>query len=301
MYDLVSIGNISVDLYFQGESLTHDRERFNLAIGGKYFVDKVVQTVGGGGVNVAVGVAHHKFKSAVLGTIGNNPFKKTILQTLEDAHVATDLVSFEDNYFNVSSILLTEKGEKSVIHYSTAHKHLLKNVSAKVFRTKVVYLGNMPDISIYERTRFLEKMRFMNIRSIVNLGVRDCRLPKHALRPFLEQVDVLILNGHEFAELVKAPYKDIHFRDDVISWYIPAMKHSLVVVTEGEKGSFAYHKGKVHHEGAQYLENIQDETGAGDGFTAGFIAGYLKQDDIRIAMESGAKYAVRILAKIGAN
>jgi len=301
MYDFVSIGNISVDTFFQGESLTHDKERFNLAIGGKYFVDKVVQTLGGGGANVAIGVAKHKLKSAVLGTIGNNSFKKMILESLNEYNVSTELCTFEDNFTNVSSILLTPDGEKTVIHYSSPHQHILKDVNYRIFKTKLVYLGNVPEISIYERMRFLEKLQFMKIKCIVNMGIRDCRLPKSALTFFLDHVNVLIVNGHEFAELVKAPYVDIHFKEDVVSWYLPNMKKKLVIVTEGKHGSYAYHNGNVYHQPVFPIEKIVDETGAGDAYTAGFIAGYFKSDDIRLAMKEGTQYALKILGKIGAN
>ena len=301
MYDLVSVGNISVDLFFQGESLTHDRERFQLAIGGKYFTDKAVQTVGGGGANVAIGVAKHKLNAAVLGTIGNNPFKKTILDVFEKAHVSTSLCGYQDNFMNMSAILLTQKGEKTVVHYSTPHQHILKNSEDRLYKTKLLYMGNIPDVSIYERTRFLTKAKKAGIKRFVNLGIKDCRLPKNAIRPFLEEVDVLIVNGHEFAELVKAPYDDIHFHEDVVSWYIPHLKETLVIVTEGKRGSYAYYRGHIHHQEALPIEHMVDATGAGDGFTAGFIAGFCQADDIRTAMKSGASYAVKILSRIGAN
>ena len=48
MYDLISIGSISIDMYFQGDSLTNDGTRFNLAIGGKYLVEHFHGGLGGG-------------------------------------------------------------------------------------------------------------------------------------------------------------------------------------------------------------------------------------------------------------
>ena len=131
-YDLISIGNISIDLFFRGDSLTFKDNRFQLAVGGKYFVDQFQTSIGGGGANVAVGAAKHNLKTAVLGAIGNNPFKKMIIQMLQAHNVSTDLCPLEDNYFNLSCILLTKTGERSIIHYSTPHRNILrKAVSAK--------------------------------------------------------------------------------------------------------------------------------------------------------------------------
>lgn len=303
MFDVISIGNISIDTFYQGESLTLEGGRFQLALGGKYFTDFAVQTLGGGGANVAIGAARHGLKSGVVGTIGKNSFKKMILSALEDHNVSTELCVYEENYLNVSSILITFKGEKTVIHYSTPHRGILREAEQheKIFRTKMVYLGNLPDVSVYERTRFVEKLKRHNIKMAINLGAHDCRLPKSALKPLLENLDFLILNGHEFADLVKAPYRDIHFRENVIQWYIPLLRDKHVVVTEGRSGSYLYYDGTVYHQAAEKVIRIIDTTGAGDGFTSGFVASYLKGDNMEKAMQSGAEYAVKILSKIGAN
>ena len=111
----------------------------------------------------------------------------------------------------------------------------------------------------------------------------------------------MILNGHEFAELVKAQYKDIHFHEDVVEWYLPNLADKMVVVTEGKTGSYAYNQHQVYHQDAEPAEKILDSTGAGDAYAAGFIAEYSKSKSIEKSMEEGSKYAAKILAKIGAN
>ncbi|MFN4213084.1 MAG: carbohydrate kinase family protein, partial [Microgenomates group bacterium] len=68
-----------------------------------------------------------------------------------------------------------------------------------------------------------------------------------------------------------------------------------------QKGSYAYYQGKVYHQKAYPIKKIVDTTGAGDGYTAGFIAEYFRSKDIKKAMANGAKYAAKILGKIGAN
>ena len=303
MYDLISVGTISIDLYFKGKNFTFKDNRFTLAVGGKYVADHFDFKIGGGGANVAIGVANHGFQSAVIGKIGNNPFKKVILDYLKTRHVATNLIDEEDNYSNLSTILLTKKGERTIIHYATPHQHLFSsnNPLFGLTKTKIIYLGNLPDVSLTQRIKFLKFIGKHRITRILNLGVSDCRRPKHQLKEILEQTDILIVNGYEFSDIVKASHKDIHFHEDVISWYIPNLFEKIVVVTEGEKGSFAYFKGKVFYQPALKPAQIIDTTGAGDAYTAGFISGFLKSQNIEIAMKKGATYASHILAKIGAN
>ncbi len=303
MYDLISIGNISVDLFFKGDSLTFKDDRFQLAVGGKYFVEQFDSCVGGGGANVAIGAAKHGLKSAVLGLIGENSFKKMILHVLEEYKVSTRLCSIEEEYFNISSILLSEKGERSIIHYSTPHQHILgKDVSInRLIDTKVLYLGNVPDVPLAEREMTLNLCKKNHSLTVINLGVKDCRRPKKQLEHLLKKTDILILNGHEFAELVKAQYKDLHFGENVVKWYIPELDETLIIITEGKKGSYAYVADKVVHQKAVEVDKIVDTTGAGDGYTAGFISEYHKSKNVEKAMEKGAHYAARILGKLGAN
>lgn len=303
MYDLISIGSISIDLYFKGDSLTFKDGRFQLAIGGKYLAEHFYTGLGGGGANVAISVTKNGLKTTVMGKIGNNVFKKIILDKLDENNVSHALCDFEDNYNNVSSILLSPTGERSIIHYVTPHQHLFNdsNELKGITRSKMVYLGNLPDVSLTERTELLHFFREKGMKTVINLGVSDCRRPLTQLMKFLEPVDILILNGHEFAELVKAQYKDIHFKEHVVKWYIPSLVNTLIVVTEGEKGSYVYYGSNMYHQPAERISKIIDTTGAGDGYTGAFIAEYLKSGNIEKSMNKASIYASKILQRVGAN
>lgn len=303
MYDLISIGSISIDLYFKGDSLTFKDGRFQLAIGGKYLAEHFYTGLGGGGANVAISATKNGLNTAVMGKVGNNVFKKIILEKLDEHKISYSLCDFEDNYNNVSSILLSPTGERSIIHYVTPHQHLFNdsNELKGITRSKMVYLGNLPDVSLTERIELLYFFKKKGMKIVINLGVSDCRRPLTQLMKFLEPVDIIILNGHEFAELVKAPYNDIHFKEHVVKWYIPSLVNTLIVVTEGEKGSYAYYGSNMYHQPAERITNIIDTTGAGDGYTGAFIAEYFKSGNIEKSMDKGSKYAAKILQRIGAN
>lgn len=303
MFDLISIGSISVDFYFKGDSLTHDQERFHLAIGGKYQADFFYQSLGGGGANVAIGATKLGLKAAVMGTIGKNQFEKFIVEQLKKNKISYKFCDFVENYYNLSTILLLNSGERSIIHYSTGKQKLFDHdiKLSNLKEAKNVYLGNLPEVELSEKIRLCRFNRNHSITTFLNLGTKDCRRPINELKELLLLVDVLIINGHEFAELVKAPYKDIFFKEDIVSHYIPLLKDKIVIITEGKKGSFAYYKGEVFHVPAKKIEKIVDTTGAGDGFVAGFISSFTKTQNLEKSMESGASYAAKILQKVGAN
>lgn len=303
MYDLISIGNISVDVFFQGSSLTFRDNRFQFAIGGKYFADSVVESLGGGGANVAIGASKHGLKTAVFGHIGNNPFKSMILEKLKLHSVSTALCQYVDNYFNLSSIFLTDKGERSIVHFTSPHQHIFSDSVDKssLLNSKIVYMGNLQHVSFTEKCDLLRFFKKNNTRVIVNFGANDCRRPKDQLEQLLNPIDMLIVNGHEFSDMIKVNFSEIDFTLDVVEKYVPHLSEKNIIITMGEKGSYAYINEKVIHQKAYPVKNIFDTTGAGDGFTAGFISGILKDMPIHEAMDTGAKYAMKIISQIGAN
>lgn len=303
MFDLISIGSISVDLYFKGKSLTFKENRFQLAVGGKYSSDNLYIKVGGGGANVAIGAAKFGLKPVILGTIGENEFKPFIIEKLRLSKVSYSLCDFVKGHYNLSAVLLTDQGERSIIHYATSKQKLFDHhISINhLANTRSIYLGNLPDVSLNEKIKILSFVKNKNIITVVNLGVVDARRPKNEIKKILDLSEVVIVNGHEFAEMVKAPYKDIHFHDNVIRWYIPFLSDQIVIVTEGPKGSYGYYKNQVYFQKAFKPKQVVDTTGAGDGYTAGFISEYLHSKNIEKSMAAGARYARQILEKIGAN
>jgi len=303
MYELITVGSISVDLYFKGKSLTYKNERFQLAIGGKYSADFFYQGIGGGAVNVAIGASRFGLKAAILGTIGENIFKNAIIKKLKENNITYNLCDFVANYYNISSIFLAPNGERTVIHYTTFNQKLFDHgiKISDIKKAQIIYLGNTPDISLVEKIKLLNFSKKHNLLTVLNLGKKDCQLKKKDLIELFQATDILILNGHEFADLVKAAYKDIFFNENVIDHYIPQLTEKLVVVTEGKKGSFAYFKNKIFYQKAKKIETVVDTTGCGDAYTAAFIATYFKTADIEKSMEKGAFYATKILGQIGAN
>lgn len=303
-YDLISIGTVSIDLYYKGKDLTYSDNRFELAVGGKYFADYFYESLGGGATNVAIGAKKSGISTALLAKMGNNPFKKFIHEKLDDSGVIhKDFCQYADDYMNISSILLTEQGEKTILNYRSKHQHFFEceDDLAQITKGRAIYLANLPNVSITERVNILRYAKQHELMTFTNLGVVDCRRPKEQLDDYLKKTDVLIINGHEFADLVKVDYKNIDFKQNIVTKYFQEFLEKILVVTDGENGSYAYHKAMTHFQHAIAPRTIVDSTGAGDGYTAGFIAEYLTTKDIDRAMQTGAEYAAKILGKIGAN
>jgi sugar/nucleoside kinase (ribokinase family) len=300
MYDLICVGNIAIDLYYKGKTLTNKDGRFQLAIGGKYHADYFHEDIGGGGCNVAVGVAKHGLKTAVFARIGNNNFKQTILERLKQKNVSSEFCQFEANYNIVSSILLTDSGERTIISYDTPG-HMVKKfyLHDDLKKAKNIYVSSLTNVSLEDKIEIITYLKGDQTLTFVNLSITDCKREPETLYKVFDSLDVLIINAHEYSELIKKPYIDIDLKKLEIT--LPYLKNRILIITDAEKGSYGYYKNKKYFQKAVEPKKIVDTTGCGDAYTAGFIAQYLKTKDIISSMELGAKYAAEKLGKIGAN
>lgn len=302
MFDLISIGSISIDLYFRGTHIpTHD-DRLQLAVGGKYMADYFYEGVGGGGVNVAIGVSKLGHRTALVGKIGKNSFKTLIQDTLRKSDVSMKFCQYEKGYINISTILLGDSGERSIIHFLPPHGKILEaNESVHLLAaTKSVYMGGLPDVEISKRISLLKQFRRAGVLTVLNLGVTDCRRSLDELEALLQCTDILIVNGHEFADLVKSQHSSLTFDKNFVQKY-RFLQNTILLITEGNQGSYGYTNTRIYKQKAVHLRKILDTTGCGDGYTAGFISEYLKDRNVEDSMKAGARYASQILAQIGAN
>ncbi|GIW63869.1 MAG: sugar kinase [Patescibacteria group bacterium] len=302
MIDIACFGHITVDLYFKSDSFTHNKNRLTLALGGKYFADNFIQKIGGGGYNCAVGCSRNGLKPALVATIGNNEFKTFLLKTIKKNKIITDFLQIAKDYSAVSAIILTESGEKTVISFQ---KHKTRLISVKKLtqlakNCNYFYFGNMQEFSLSKRIKVLRLLKKQNKFIFANFGVEDCRKSNYMLEKALSNIDILIQNEYETADILKKPHKEINFQLNLVQKE-PLFKNKIVVVTFGKRGSICYTPQAVFYQPAKKVKQIADTTGAGDAYTAGFISSFIKTRDIKSAMKNASRYSASILKEIGAN
>lgn len=301
MYDLITIGDVTIDIFFRGSSLTVDKDEFKLGVGNKYPVDTFYEAVGGGAANVAIWCSSEGMNTAALAKIGENPFKQIILQKLIKRTVSTEFLIYDKSFYNISAILLTETSERTIIHYATPNETLIVSdfMIDKMKTAKAIYMGNLPGISVSERVILLSKLKDDEKNIYLNLGILDCERPTKEIKPLIDLADVLIMNTIEFSALAKKGKKKIEYNTDVSE--LIGFKGAALVVTDGANGSYGYSEGTVYKHNGATVKSIVDTTGAGDSFTAGFISSYINSPSIQGALKHGTMLAKRNLESVGAN
>ncbi|MFA6005115.1 MAG: carbohydrate kinase family protein [Patescibacteria group bacterium] len=302
MIDFISIGSLTLDLFFQDESLTIQKDRFYLAIGGKYVVEKFVEGVGGGGGNIAVGVSRAGKKAAVWGQLGQGGVSKLIKERLLAEKVDCTLLEGHDAFTNISTVLLSPKGERTIVNHRSHAVNLTLSAERKaaIASARLLYLGNMPELSLEFRAEILHHAHGNNVKTALNLGVKDCRQGKKALSILFEDSDFIIINRHELADILSVPANELLLAEVNYHEELGVTEDAVVVITDGEYGSFAYTKQGIMKQDIVPVTQVIDTTGAGDAFTSGFLVSQLYNKSLQESLLAGARNSASIIQVINA-
>lgn len=116
-------------------------------------------------------------------------------------------------------------------------------------------------------------------------------------------VDFDVVRNFDDIEKIVSRIEFIFFSGD--DEMLPVLKrwselyHGIFNASLAERGSVSYCGGKEYRVKAVPVENIVDTTGCGDNYHAAFIASYLKDHDIIMAMEAGSLQASHTLTHLG--
>ena len=190
-----------MDFYFSGKDLTIKDDRFALAVGAKYSADHFYDGLGGGAANVGVNASSLGLNTAIVGKIGENSFKQIMLQKLIRKRVSTEFIVYDKDYYNLSSILVTPKGERTVIHHATPHNTInLSELQLKnLINTKAVYIGHLPGIALEERSRIIKYFKDRDILIVINFGLDDVEKHPKSLVNYINNAGSLVINADEFS------------------------------------------------------------------------------------------------------
>jgi fructokinase len=147
------------------------------------------------------------------------------------------------------------------------------------------------DISRQTLLSLLKKARF----KIFDVNLRSPHFSQEILELLLQEADVVKLNHHELAEIIRWHGVPADEKTD-LQLLRERYKLQLVIVTRGEEGA-ALLGPEGYLEQAGFQVQVEDTIGSGDAFLATFVSGYLTglklPEILRHACAMGALVATR--------
>lgn len=131
-----------------------------------------------------------------------------------------------------------------------------------------------------------------NLTLLYDVGQQVSNLDGKAMRQGVESADILILNDYEMTVIAEKTGMGI----DKIKHTVP-----IVITTLGKDGSRIEGKAvdKPVSVGVVKPETVQDPTGAGDAFRAGFLYGYARKWPLKDCVQLGATCGTYAIETMG--
>jgi len=299
MVKICALGAASQDVFLSGHQIVSSKDESGKLIeafplGAKIDIENIVFSTGGGATNAAVTFARQNIESSFIGRIGNDMAGTAIINELDKDHIDTSKVIYDPNLgTQYSTVLLSESGERSILIYrGAAHGHKASDYEEIDFSNfdwlyVSSFAGSMDALDV-----IFSHAKRQGIKIAFNPG--DGELIKiNLLKPLLEDVEILIVNKQEAAQIVEGQTMDELIRHAVN--FVP-----VVVISDGPNGVTAT-DGKTIVEAGMYDDvPVIDRTGAGDAFGSGFLSQWSQGKSLKDSIIFASANSTSVVNKIGA-
>jgi sugar/nucleoside kinase (ribokinase family) len=299
--DFLCIGNPFADRFAQVEEewlVAHD-----LPIGMATVVDDsgavnatwveagggVELSLGGTGTNVTKTLAQLGHKCALHGRVGSDEFGRSIVERLNRIGVQCLLIPGSKGTGRVNCFI---SGKQRTFHTYIGSAGELCGTDLALDHFAGARHVHHEGYSAFCPGVLSEGLELSSGRttSLDLASANVVALFQGDFRRYATKVDILFGNVQEMHALTESETYFGFFSAD-----------QIVVATDGENGCYVKGKGETapQHFGALKVDDVVDTTGAGDGFCAGFLHGYLSGKSMAKCVAMGNMIAGETIRQIG--
>jgi adenosine kinase len=286
---LIICGSIAIDriMNFSGryrELIKPDKLH---ALSISMLLDKLEDSAGGIGANLAFNLSLLGEEPVLLGSVG--PDAKAYVASLNDLGIDTSHIHFS-HLPTASFNVITDSEDSQVGGFYQGAMSDSESLSFKPWQGQdvvVVISAHNPQAM----NRQVGECRDYKLRLVYDPG-QQVSDPATDLAAGIDVAEVVLVNDYELGVLGQ---KTGRSPEDLKA------KLPLLITTLGKDGSVIDGTlvDKPLHIGIAKPRAVVDPTGAGDGYRAGFLYGYLRQWDVRASGQLGAVVASFIIEKHG--
>lgn len=307
-FDVVAIGNAKIDLFLSiheaNKHLRLNTQTNELCFhsGEKITVDKCNLSLGGNAANVTVGLSYLGAKTSIYTEIGDDEVSHKIINTLKKESVNTANIIQATSQRSSVSVIISFKNDRTVFSEHMIRQH---DFSFDNLHTKWVYLTSLGEEwkKAYERVvNFAKKT---NTPLAFNPGTIQINDGYENIAKVLDVTNILFVNKEEAAKLTNYGSRIMNQEKNketikLLLEKLQKLGPKVVVVTDGENGSYAIDEKKNVFNQSIIKAQIVEKTGAGDAYSSGFMSAILRGISVKDAMLWGTLNAASVIEKLGA-
>lgn len=310
-YDVLTVGNAIVDIIAKAEDDFLVRENIIKAAMNLIDADRAehlysvmgpaLEASGGSAGNTAAGLASLGAKAAYFGKVADDHLGTVFTHDIRAIGVDFDTKPLEGTPPTARSmIFVTPDGERTMNTYLGACVEFgPEDVDADVVAASKItyfegYLWDAPRAK--EAIRLAAKLAHENDRQVA-ITLSDSFCVDRFRDEFLElmrsgTVDIIFANDAELKSLYQTA--DLQTALDALQKDI-----GLAAVTLGDKGSVVVTKDEIVEVMAHSIDKLEDTTGAGDLYAAGFLYGLTQGRELPDCARIGGMAAAEVIQHIG--
>ena len=262
--------------------------------------------VGGAPANFAFHIGQYGLTSCLVSAVGKDALGDELLSVIESKNLNAEIsrVAYPTGTVDVT---ITGNGIPSyVINENVAWDYIpftdkLNNLAA---RTKAVCFGSLAQRSAMSRATIIDFIRRIpadnDALKVFDVNLRQHYFSPEILKESMHIANILKINDEELEML--RPMLAIHENDNVEQACRKLIKEyglKMVILTCGTKGSYVITDDEVSFLHTPLVE-VADTVGAGDSFTAAFIASILKGKTIAQAHRKAVDTSAFVCSNFGA-
>lgn len=310
-FDVLTVGNAIVDIIARAEDDFLVRESIHKAAMNLIDADRAeylyavmgpaIEASGGSAGNTAAGIASLGGKAAYFGKVCDDHLGTVFTHDIRALGVHFEVPPLKEEPPTARSmIFVTPDGERSMNTYLGACVELgPEDVDADVVaQSQVIYFEGY----LWDPPRAKDAIR---------LGAEIAHANNRQVAITLSDSFCVDRYRDEFLELMRSGTVDLVFANDAelkslyqtsdLASAVTAVKDdvALCAVTQSEKGSLVVTREATHEVQAHPIEKLEDTTGAGDLYAAGFLYGLTNDRSLTDCARIGGLAAAEVIQHIG--
>lgn len=261
--------------------------------------------IGGAPANFAYHVSQFGFDSRVVSAVGNDELGDEIMSVFKEKKLNTQIERVDYPTGTVQVTLDAEGVPCYEIKEGVAWDNIpfTDELKRLALNTRAVCFGSLAQRNEASRAtinRFLDTMPEIDGQlKIFDINLRQDFYTKEVLRDSFQRCNVLKINDEELVTISRMfGYPGIDLQDKC--WILLAKYNlKMLILTCGINGSYVFTPGVVSFQETPKVP-VADTVGAGDSFTATFIAAILKGKSINEAHRLAVDVSAYVCTKAGA-
>lgn len=261
--------------------------------------------IGGAPANFAYHVSQFGLPSCVVSAVGDDPLGHEIIENftskglnklIQTVPYPTGTVQVEIDAAGIPNYDIKENVAWDNIPFTPELEDLAK-------RTKAVCFGSLAQRNVVSREtikKFLDAMPKNDDSLVVfDVNLRQGFFTPEILTESMERCNILKINDEELITVSRLfGYPGIDLQDKC--WILLGKFNlKMLILTCGINGSYVFTPGNVSYLPTPVVE-VADTVGAGDSFTAAFIASILKGESVKTAHDKAVRTSAFVCTQNGA-